>query len=201
MRTLWLMLAVLVCTSAPLVGHADEGSYKAARGVGYAGVVAAGVGPAMTMGGGALFAENLGPPDGEPTVGEGRQSTAGFVLLLAGVGSTALAPGVVVGSSLAGRASVNDMGAQPPITAGLVGLAGVGVQLTGIALSFGAVDPLAATGVRVAGWGTALVGGGVQMVNNAKHYREAAGLARRPRGGPSIALVPVGRGVGLVGSF
>jgi len=180
--------------------QADEAGYKIARGVGYGGLISAGAGPLVTVGGIAVLAGSVEESDGGYLGVNTGQLGTGAIMVVSGFGVTALAPAVVVGSSLGGHFSVKDMGGNGSFIPGVVGAAGVGIQFAGIAMAFS--DPTGPhTAFRVLGWGTGLVGGGVQMLNNGKHYRDAAGLSMGRHRKVHIGLVPAPNGAAVVGIF
>jgi len=204
MKKTLLALALALGLTAPTTAQADESGYKLARGVGYAGLITAGAAPLVTGAGAVVVFSSVDVEEdsegGLTGSFDAGQAGAGVVMVLTGVSFTALAPGVVVGSSIAGNFSVKDMGGKPSLVPGIIGASGVGIQLAGIAMA--ASGSSGNLPVRVLGWSTGLIGGGVQMSTNAKHYRDAAGLAHGGhRKKVHVALVPRFDGVGLVGTF
>lgn len=188
----------------PGAAQADEGGYKIANGVGLGGLGTGVIlGPTLTVAGLFIFANSaVNTVEGS---GSGQGLFAGGAVLVVGTGLTMIAPAVVVGSSFAGNFAVKDMGGSPSLVPGIIGAAGVGVQIIGVVTFASAVSNLnanlgASTAMRVVGWFTGMIGGGVQLAVNGKQYRSASGrLSSSPKF--KVTLIPTGNGVNLVGRF
>lgn len=201
-RMIPMLLAAALCAWAP-EARADAFGYRLSRTVGGTGVAAAGVGPVVTLAGAMTVANRVDPETG---TFEGGGIPAGAGVMVVGVGITALAPAVVVGSSLGGNLSLRDLDQRVPFTAGIVGFAGVGVQVAGWVASVQGVsnggDGQGGAALRLVGWSTGLIGGGVQLLNNGRGYRNALEQAAvAPRERVQLALVPRLDGAALVGTF
>lgn len=199
-----LFALVLLTLSVSGSAQGAEAGFQLSKGIAIGGYVAAGVGPVLSLAG--AFAAV-----GSATNGNTNGVLGGGALALTGIGLTAIAPAVVVGSAAGGYLAVKDMGGSPSIAPTIVGAAGVGLQVIGWGLTIAGANQVASSGnlpatysigtaCRVIGWGTGLIGGGVQLVSNARGARDAVGRTpTRPK--LRMSMVPMGRGAALVGQF
>lgn len=200
----WMVAASLLGAAE---AHAGEVGYRVSQGVGYGGLVAAGVGPPVMLIGGLV---GVGSAIGGIDNGDADAATTGVLagvgIILVGQAATTLGAPIMVGGALGGAFNLKSMGATPSTTAGYVGLAGTVVQLAGLAWAISDPPSLENPGairphylMRFTGWTTALVGAGVQLGENSRAYNQLAS-APAPRR-VVVQLVPTPRGLGIAGTF
>ena len=199
----WMVAASLLGATA---AHAGDAGYDVSQKVGYAGFISALAGPPVTAIG-AVVGVGSGTFGGDGQIPDASGwLVVGAGLILVGQAGTTLGPSIAVGGSLGGGYHVKGMGGSPNLTAGYVGLAGVGVQVAGIAWALAEPFDLDSDSIarpqyllRFTGWTTAVMGSGLQLAANRRGY---GGLAvAPPHRRVTVQLVPAPRGIGLAGTF
>ncbi|HCH65889.1 MAG TPA: hypothetical protein DFR83_24015, partial [Deltaproteobacteria bacterium] len=175
---------------------------------GTAGMIVGYAGPVFVVGGALMGISGMMQSVGGAATENQQQSNdgasqalGGLVMVAGGFSMNFVGPALLSSSSMVGASAVQSAGGNVGVGAGWAAVAGSGVQLLSLAGRFGDNGGLAWT-AGVAGWGTGMIAGTIQHVQNRNAWT-AMGTSRAPveRKHFTIAFAPTSNGARVFGTF
>jgi hypothetical protein len=163
--------------------------------LGYAGPVVVGIGGVMLVGG-LINAVEDDTSEGTAT------ALGGAVVGAVGWSAAIVGPTLLASGSLLGASGVRNAGGSASGAAGWVAVGGSAIQIGSLVGRAQSGDGAASGGMfalGIAGWGTAMIAGTIQHVQNRSGWESIEFAQAPPRF--QIALVPTGKGAALIGTF
>ena len=214
-RFLVALIGLLAAADARAEGPTEKDTlhFEGSQRLGKAGMIVGYTGPVFVFVGGvsALFGAasalnaTAGSLSGEPTdpnAGVGAMKRGAVLLGIGGSMNTAGAA-LLSSSSVVGASAVRNSGGQVGSGAGWASVAGSGLQVLSLGFRFSSPEtagPAVAAGV--VGWGTGMIAGTIQHVQN-KQAWVSMGMSQRPveRKRVTLSVAPSSNGVQVFGTF
>ena len=175
---------------------AEEERFNGSQRLGTAGLIVGYTGPILVAVGGVTAIDYMLADNQQ----QQRAGTRGVIMLMGGFSMNSIGPALLSSSSVVGASAVQNSGGQVSSGMGWAAVAGSGLQILSLGGRFAV--PEVGFSAGIAGWGTGMIAGTIQHVQNRKAWA-AMGTSHVPaeRKHFTVALAPTANGARVFGTF